>query len=78
MNQTTRSQYHAHNSISLMNFWHIQGLVIDEDDKFTAYISSLEDDVKLRMGNIPFVQDQQKTFWNAVTKYVMRHCNIFS
>ena len=61
-----------------MNHWHNQGPVIGEYDEFAVYISSLEDDVKLRMGNIPFVQDQQKKFWNAVTKYVMRHCNIFS
>ena len=38
MNKATRYRYNAHNAINLMNYWNKQGLVIDEEDEFAAYI----------------------------------------
>ena len=76
MNKNTRTEYIAQNTMNQMHYQHIQDLVFDKDDEFAAYISSFED-VKLTMGDQPFVQADLQQFWDSIKKYNMHHCTIF-
>ena len=61
MNLTTRTEYNAQNPTNQMYYRNIQGSVINEDDEFSAYISSFEYD-KLPMEDHPLFKNSSSNF----------------